>query len=39
MLTASSEQEKHLLTQIQFFQSKAVFVLDVSAKLNRIGKR
>ena len=31
MLMTSSEQEKHLLIQIQHFQSKAVFVLNVSA--------
>ena len=28
----SSEQEKRVLIQIQLFQSKAIFVLDVSAK-------
>ena len=28
----SSEQEKHLLIQIQLFQSKAVFVLNAPAK-------
>ena len=28
----SSEQEKKLLIKIQLFQSKAVFVLNVSAK-------
>ena len=28
----SSEQKKHLLIQIQPFQSKAAFVLDVFAK-------
>ena len=32
MLMTSSEQEKHLLIQIQLFQSKAVFVLNVSSK-------
>ena len=32
MLMTSSEQEKHLLIQIQLYQSKAVFVLNVSAK-------
>ena len=32
MLMTSSEQEKHLLIQIQRFQLKAVFVLNVSAK-------
>ena len=32
MLMTSSEQEKQLLIQIQFFKSKAVFVLNVSAK-------
>ena len=32
MLMTSSEQEKHLLIQIQLFQSKAVFVLNVSDK-------
>ena len=32
MLIISSEQEKHLLIQIQLFHSKAVFVLNVSAK-------
>ena len=32
MLMTSSEQQKHLLIQIQFFfQSKAVLVLNVSA--------
>ena len=32
MLLTSSEQKKHLLIQIQHFQSKALFVLNVSAK-------
>ena len=32
MLMTSSEQGEHLLIQIQLFQSKAVFVLNVSAK-------
>ena len=32
MLMTLSEQEKHLLFQIQLFQSKAVFVVNVSAK-------
>ena len=32
MLMTSSEQEKHLLIQIQLFQSKAVFVLNVFGK-------
>ena len=32
MLMTSSEQEKRPLFQIQLFQSKAVFVLNVSAK-------
>ena len=32
MLMKSSEQEKHLSIQIEHFQSKAVFVLNVSAK-------
>ena len=32
MLTTSSEQEKHILIQIQLLQSKAAFVLNVSAK-------
>ena len=31
MLMMSLEQEKHLLIQIQLFQSKAVFVPNVSA--------
>ena len=31
-MITSSEQEKHLLIEIQLFQSKAVFVLNVSAK-------
>ena len=30
MLMTASEQEKHLLIQIQLFQSKAVFVINVS---------
>ena len=32
MLMTSSKQDKHLFIQIQLFQSKAVFVLNVSAK-------
>ena len=32
MLMTSSEQEKHLLIQIQVYQSKALFVLNVSTK-------
>ena len=32
MLMTSSEQERHLLIQIQLFESKAVSVLNVSAK-------
>ena len=32
MLMTSSEQGKHLLIQIRHFQSKAVFMLNVSAK-------
>ena len=32
MLMTSSEQEKHLLIQIQLIQSKAVFMLNVFAK-------
>ena len=32
MLMTSSEQEKHLIIQIQLFQSKAAYVLNVSAK-------
>ena len=32
MLITSSEQEKHLSIQIKLFQSKAVFLLNVSAK-------
>ena len=32
MLMTSSEQEKHLLIQIQLFQLKAVLVPNVSAK-------
>ena len=32
MVRTSSEQEKHLLIQVQLFQSKAAFVLNVSAK-------
>ena len=32
MSMTSSEQEKHLLIQIQLFQSKAVLVPNVSAK-------
>ena len=35
MMMTSSEQEKHLLIQIQLFQSKAAFVLNVSAKLEQ----
>ena len=35
MLMTSSEQEKHLLIQIQLFQPKAVFVLNVSAKFQQ----
>ena len=31
----SSEQEEHLLIQIQLFQSKTVFVLNVSAKFEQ----
>ena len=32
MVMTPSEQEKHLLIQIQLFQSKAELVLNVSAK-------
>ena len=32
MLLTSSKQEKHLLIHIKLFQSKAVFMLNVSAK-------
>ena len=32
MLMTPSEQEKHLLIQIQLFQSKAVSVLNAPAK-------
>ena len=32
MLMMLSEQENHLLIQIQHFKSKAIFVLNVSAK-------
>ena len=32
MLMTSSEQEKHLFITIQLFQSKEVFVLNVSSK-------
>ena len=32
MLMTSSEQEKHLLIQIELLRSKAVFVLNISAK-------
>ena len=32
MLMTLSEQEKHLLIEIQVYQSKALFVLNVSAK-------
>ena len=35
MLMTSSEQEKRLLFQIQLFQSKAVVVLNVSAKYEK----
>ena len=35
MLMTSSEQEKHLLIQIQLFQSKAMFVLNVSTKFKQ----
>ena len=35
MLMTSSEQDKHLLIQIQFFQSKGVLVPNVSAKFEQ----
>ena len=35
MLMTSSRKEKHLLIQIQPFQSKAVFVLNVPAKFEQ----
>ena len=35
MFMTTSEQEKHLLIQIQLFQSKAAFVLNVSAKFEQ----
>ena len=34
-MMTSSEQEKHLLIQIKLFQSKAAFVLNVSAKFEQ----